>query len=263
MPAWRKMAPPPVRFETPAPRRRRAAAPLCVTMTDEHATPVTRRRHRQVPLLGATAVCVFAVVALAVLAMWLWRTFELGDLDMSDEAMESFIASWGMWSALGSIVAMVLHSFVPLPAEFIALANGMIFGTVWGIVLTWTGAMLGAVMSFGLARWLGQPLVRRLVPKRHWDTLRTWEADQGAVALLIARLIPVISFNLINYAAGLAGIRWPVFLWTTAIGIVPLTVLSVVMGHALLDAPKWVWGLVVVGLIFASVVFHRLRRRAE
>ena len=155
---------------------------------------------------------------------------------------------------------MILHSFVPLPAEIIAMANGMVFGSLWGIVLTWTGAMLGAIISYGLARWLGQPLVRRVVPARHWDALQAWEADQGAEALLIARLIPVISFNLINYAAGLAGVRWPVFLWTTAIGILPLTILSVVLGHQLVDAPLWVWVVVAVGLVTLWIGSRRLRR---
>jgi uncharacterized membrane protein YdjX (TVP38/TMEM64 family) len=166
-----------------------------------------------------------------------------------------------MWGAVGSIAIMILHSFVPLPAEIIAMANGMVFGSALGIALTWTGAMLGAIISFALARCLGQPLVRRLLPDRHWDALQAWEADQGAAALLIARLIPVVSFNLINYAAGLAGVRWPVFLWTTAIGILPLTVLSVVLGHQLVDAPLWVWGAVAAGLVGLWVASRRLRRR--
>jgi uncharacterized membrane protein YdjX (TVP38/TMEM64 family) len=123
--------------------------------------------------------------------------------------------------------------------------------------------MLGAIISFALARCLGEPLARRLVPARHWDALKNWEADQGAVALLIARLIPVISFNLINYAAGVAGVRWPVFLWTTAIGILPLTVLSVVLGHQLVDAPLWAWLAVAAGLVVLWVASRRFRRPAE
>ena len=205
--------------------------------------------------------CLAAMVVLGLLAYGLWIALDLGNVEMSLEHVETLIRSWGMWSAVGSIIIMILHSFVPLPAEIIAMANGMVFGSLWGIVLTWTGAMLGAVISYGLARWLGQPVVRRLVPARHWDALQSWEADQGAVALLIARLIPVISFNLINYAAGLAGVRWPVFLWTTAIGILPLTVLSVMVGHQMVDAPLWVWGLVAVALAALWIGVRRLRRR--
>lgn len=206
--------------------------------------------------------CLAAMVVLGLLAYGLWIALDLGNVEMSLEHIETLIRSWGMWSAVGSIVIMILHSFVPLPAEIIAMANGMVFGGFWGIVLTWTGAMLGAIISYALARWLGQPLVRRLVPARQWDALQSWEADQGAAALLVARLIPVISFNLINYAAGLAGVKWPVFLWTTAVGILPLTILSVLLGQQLVDAPLWVWAVVALALVALWLGTRRFRRRA-
>ncbi len=43
--------------------------------------------------------------------------------------------------------------------------------------------------------------------------------------LLILRLIPIIAFNLINYAVGLARISWWTFTWTTGLGILPMTLL--------------------------------------
>ena len=58
---------------------------------------------------------------------------------------------------------MILHSFLPFPAEFVAIANGVIFGPVWGTVITWAGAMLGAFLAFFLARQCGQPFVRRVL----------------------------------------------------------------------------------------------------
>ncbi|NNG05492.1 MAG: TVP38/TMEM64 family protein [Inquilinus sp.] len=203
------------------------------------------------------------LVLLVGLGIVLWRALDLGDVDMSLETIEALIRSWGMWSAVGAIVIMILHSFVPLPAELIAMANGMVFGALWGIVLTWVGAMIGAVVSFALARAVGQPLVRRLVRPEQWRALQSWEADHGAAALLTARLIPVISFNLINYAAGLGGVRWPVFLWTTAVGILPLTVLSVVLGNQLVDAPVWVWGLAVAAIVGIWLLQRVLRQRRQ
>lgn len=231
-------------------------------MTDDNVAH-NGAEDRSVPWIARTIGYGLAcVVLLGVLTYALWHALDLGDVEMSLEHIEALIRSWGMWGAVGAIVIMILHSFVPLPAEIIAMANGMVFGAFWGIALTWIGAMLGAIISFALARWLGQPLVRRLVPARNWDALQNWEADQGAAALLIARLIPVISFNLINYAAGLAGVKWPVFLWTTAIGILPLTILSVILGQQLVDAPIWVWILVAVALIALWVGSRRFRRRA-
>ena len=50
---------------------------------------------------------------------------------------------------------MVAHSFLPFPAEIVALANGMVFGPLWGAVVIWVGAMLGAATAFALVRALG------------------------------------------------------------------------------------------------------------
>ena len=51
------------------------------------------------------------------------------------------------------------------------MANGMLYGALWGTVITWSGAMLGAWLAFGLARWLGRPFVLAMVPERHHRAL--------------------------------------------------------------------------------------------
>jgi uncharacterized membrane protein YdjX (TVP38/TMEM64 family) len=74
------------------------------------------------------------------------------EAEISVRAFEDVILAWGHWGVLASIGLMVIHSFVPFPAELVALANGMLYGPVWGTVVTWIGAMLGAFLAFGLSR---------------------------------------------------------------------------------------------------------------
>ncbi len=177
----------------------------------------------------------------AAIGAWLWlraRGIDLGAMSTAD--VEAMVRGWAPWAWLGSIALMVLHSFVPLPAEIIALANGMLFGPWWGVVVTWVGAMLGAVLAYGLARALGRPAVRAFIPAKHWARLEAIPVEAGP--LLVIRLMPVISFNLVNYAAGLLGVPWWRFLWTTALGILPIVVTMVVLGRELMAAPWWIWG---------------------
>jgi uncharacterized membrane protein YdjX (TVP38/TMEM64 family) len=79
--------------------------------------------------------------------------------------------------------------------------------------------------------------------------------------------VPVISFNLINYAAGLTAISWWTFTWATALGILPLTVLMVVMGDSLWsgEGGLWLWLIVgaVVGWLLWWTVVVRRRRPAQ
>ncbi|WP_448190082.1 TVP38/TMEM64 family protein [Azospirillum sp. sgz301742] len=201
------------------------------------------------------------LAALAVLA-WPWlRTLDLSVLTAPADRIEDAILSWGAWGPAASVGLMVVHSVLPFPAEMLAVANGMLFGLAVGTALTWSGAMLGALVAFALARWLGQGVVRPLVGERNWRTIDSWTDRTGAGGLILARLIPVISFNLINYAAGLAGVGWWTFIWTTAVGILPLTIASVLVGSHMIALP---WPVLTLAAATAAGLFalHWRRRRS-
>ncbi len=174
----------------------------------------------------------------------------------SAKGIEVTIQSWGAWGVFASIGLMILHSFVPFPAEFLAIANGMVYGPLWGTVVTWTGAMLGAFLAFGLARALGRPFVAMLVARKDRHLLDELVATQGGRLVLISRFVPVIAFNLVNYAAGLTRISWWTFAWATGIGILPMTTLMVVMGDRIETLAWQMWLLVGAGALILWFAFH-------
>lgn len=211
------------------------------------------------------SICVvaalFLLLASGTLAWWLPPLPWILDLDNTVEGTVALIRSWGAWGVMVSIGLMVAHSFLPFPAEIVAIANGVVYGPVWGTVITWMGAMLGASAAFGLVRLLGRPFVQRVLSSRHRQQLTVWSRERGGMALLIGRLIPVIAFNLINYAAALTEISWWTFLWATGIGILPLTILLNVLGDRMLTMPLWAWLLIGGGAVLAWLILHFWWRR--
>ncbi len=181
--------------------------------------------------------------------------------EFSVQAIENLIRSWGAWGVAASIGLMILHSFVPFPAEFLALANGMVYGPVWGTAITWTGAMLGAYFAFGLARHLGRPFVEVMVARKNWSLFDEWTAAHAGRLVLISRFVPVIAFNLINYAAGLTRISWWTFSWATGIGILPMTVLMVMMGDQVDSLDWWLWLPIIIGSLVLWAIFRRRLQR--
>ncbi len=173
------------------------------------------------------------------------------------QVFEEAIISMGIWGVLGSIGLMILHSFIPFPAEFLAIANGMVYGPVTGVVITWIGAMLGAFSAFALTRFFGRPFVEKFVARKNLHVIDDWAADKGGQLVLLCRFIPVIAFNLVNYAAGLMRLSWWTFTWTTSIGILPMTILMVVMGDRM-DTFTWeVWTAIGFGWIVIGVAVIR------
>lgn len=180
--------------------------------------------------LGGLALAILAGIVLAF-------TLDLGawmEVDLSAR-----IAALGVWGPIAVVVLMIVHCFVPFPAEILAFCAGAAFGALGGAALIWIGAMLGAALSFWLARRLGRPAVERFLPARHRAALDQWSVEQGTVGLLMARFVPLIAFNLINYAAGLTRVGWWPFLWTTGVGILPLTLAVSAMGAGMREIDQW------------------------
>ncbi len=173
------------------------------------------------------------------------------------------IRELGFLGQLSIIGLMIIHSFIPFPAEFVALAAGNAYGTVHGTILTWIGAMLGASLSFGLTRIFGHPFVSWILPIRQQKMLDKWTDDQGAMTLLVSRFIPLIAFNLINYAVGLTKISWWTFLWTTGLGILPLTALVVHMGGQMQELSWSKLIIVSIVCILTMASFHYYKRKAQ
>jgi uncharacterized membrane protein YdjX (TVP38/TMEM64 family) len=219
--------------------------------------PSGGRRGDAIRTIAALAAAAALLIGLGAVATHALAARGIDITAMTQAEIERFVAAWGPWSAVGSVALMVLHSFLPLPAEIIPLVNGMMFGPWLGIALTWTGAMLGAVLSFALARRLGRPFVRLVVSEARWQQIATLPVRPGA--LLLVRLVPLISFNLVNYAAGLLGVGWWTFLWTTALGIVPLSVAMVLVGGQILAAPLWAWVLAAAVLLALCFLWQRRR----
>lgn len=183
------------------------------------------------------------------------------------EQMFYDIGEWlraiGPWAYVIAPLVMAAVAILPIPAEAPAMVNGAIFGPGIGIVLTWIGSMLGAVASFELARRLGRPFAARLVGTPALERADRAVMNAGWGGLLLARFMPLIAFTPLNWGAGLTPIsRWR-FLWTTAIGIIPGTILFTASGWgmaATLERLPWIALLLAVLLL--GWYWWRHRRRS-
>jgi len=205
-------------------------------------------------------IFVVSIIALLVMAWFLMEYWLVGD-EITAERIESMVSEWGPWAPLASVTFMALHSFVPYPAELIAAANGMLFETWLAVLLTWLGAMVGAIGAYELAHWIGRPALKQLTPLKYQSTLGNWTQKVGVAHLLLIRLVPLISFNLINYAAGAARIdRWR-FIWTTAVGILPVIILCVLLGKSFFEILGIGWASIVfISLLLLWFLFYRVKK---
>jgi uncharacterized membrane protein YdjX (TVP38/TMEM64 family) len=150
----------------------------------------------------------------------------------SFEDIKDLILSWGVAAPLMSIILMTMQAVIaPLPAFLITAANGIVFGVYWGTLISWTGAMCGALVSFMMSRFFYERFSEKILSrKKGIEYLESLESKYGFRVILTARLLPFISFDVISYAAGLSKIKVRSFLVATGIGMLPATIVYTVFG---------------------------------
>ena len=118
------------------------------------------------------------------------------------------------------VVGYAVLCLLPAPKALLTALGGVLFGLWLGALLSWVAALTGAAAAFGLGRVLGRDAVDRLIRGRVERADRLL-ADHGFGAVLVARLTPVLPFTVINYAAGLTGVRWRHYAAGSALGMIP------------------------------------------
>ena len=128
---------------------------------------------------------------------------------------------------LGYAIATV----VLIPASFLTLAAGAVFGWARGAAVVFVAASVGATMAFLLARTLLRPrLERRFAADQRFLALSQQMAGRGRLVAFLLRLSPVFPFTLLNYALGLTRISLPDYL-IALIGMIPGTLAYSYYGH--------------------------------
>lgn len=124
-------------------------------------------------------------------------------------------------SSLLFIVIYIVSTAFSLPgAAVLSLAGGLLFNILPGVVYVNIGATLGAFFAFLAARYL----LGGKIQEKYAASLKKFNRElnlNGHYYLLTLRLIPVFPFFLINFLSGLTNIRTWTFVWTTALGILP------------------------------------------
>ncbi len=187
----------------------------------------------RVPLAKASALAVMVLGAVALALI-------IGTPDIA--AMRVRVDAAGAWGPVLFFAVYAGLALIPCPKAVLTVAGGALFGLWVGTGLALAGALVGAVISFGIGRLLGREAVDRLIRGRlaRVDALL---ADHSLSAVLILRLVPLVPFIAINYASGLSGVRFRPYVLGSALGMVPGSLAYATLGAYGTDP----WGLAAAG----------------
>jgi uncharacterized membrane protein YdjX (TVP38/TMEM64 family) len=142
---------------------------------------------------------------------------------LDPKELQRLLEGAGMAAPLLFILGMATTVVVsPLPSLPLDVAAGAFFGPLLGTLYSVVGALIGAVLSFSIARFLGRDLLEPLLGG-HINFCGRCSDRLLTRIVFLSRLIPVVSFDIVSYGAGLTKMSVGKFALATGIGMIPLT----------------------------------------
>lgn len=187
--------------------------------------------------------------AAVIVAGW-WG---LASIDYERYLSPGAIAQWlndaGPWAPfllIGSMVCAVI--IPPIPSLPLDLAAGAAFGPFYGALYAVIGAEIGAIACFLVARAMGRDALSRFLKTENTFCQKCTD-HQLMGAMFIARFIPIFSFDVVSYGAGLTNISLKSFALATLFGMAPPTFAFVYLGSSVVTAQ---WPLIAAGVAMVA-----------
>jgi uncharacterized membrane protein YdjX (TVP38/TMEM64 family)/rhodanese-related sulfurtransferase len=203
------------------------------------------------------------LLALAVGAVWIVMHRDLFDAG----AIETWLRSFGIWAPAGFVLLYALGAVLFFSGALLSLIGGALFGPIWGTAWNLLGATLGATLAFLFARGLGADwVVRRLGGQ--FRRLVDGAAAEGWRFVALMRLMPLVPFNLLNYALGLTRISLSAYVIASAVCMLPGAIAYTWLGYAgrsaaAGDSSALRYGLLGLGVLAMIAFLPRLFRRVR
>jgi len=147
------------------------------------------------------------------------------------QAIQAWVAGLGWLGPLCIIGLMIAQTLVSvMPMSLVMLISVLAFGPVLGGLLGWFGAVIAAMVGYGLARALGPVVVDRFVSERIRQKVEAQVGRYGPWAIIALRLSFVVPTDSVNFVAGLVRMHPLKFLLATSVGALPVTVVIAWLG---------------------------------
>ena len=118
------------------------------------------------------------------------------------------------------------------PAIIFSTANTLIFGIVWGIVLSCVAETVGVTISFLLLRFFFRDAAEKIIAKSSFlKNIDDYSGKNGFAVMLVARMVPYVPSALLNAVGALSALSLNKYVVASFIGKFPSTGIEAIIGH--------------------------------
>ena len=133
------------------------------------------------------------------------------------------------------IAALTGDVFLPIPNGITNTFAGAILGFYLSIPVIWVGLTLGSIIGFIIGKYAAKSLAKKILSKEDLERSEEVEKKFGVSILLLARPAPALA-EISTVAAGLAGMKWGIFLTAMIISNFLISIVYAFIGTAALTS---------------------------
>lgn len=186
----------------------------------------------------------------------------VGRLDR--QQLQIWLETAGVYAPILYVILYTLATWLILPSTPLNLTGGAIFGIWWGTTWTTLAALAAAISAFIFTRTVGRKFVARKLAGRG-NAIDT-EIRQGGLFYIFAiRLLPIIPYGIVNFAAGLTSIKFKDYLLGTMLGTLPGVLPFVMMGAGIGELSRGnifplICAFALTGILVGGATWYRRHR---
>jgi uncharacterized membrane protein YdjX (TVP38/TMEM64 family) len=154
----------------------------------------------------------------------------IGSIDRQN--LQSWLEKMGIFAPIIYIALYTVCTLLILPSTPLNLTGGAIFGIWWGTLWTTIAALVAAIAAFAFTRSIGRELITQKLAGK-WEAIDIEIRQGGLFYMFAVRLLPIIPYGLVNFAAGLTSIKFQDYLLGTFLGTLPGVLPFVMMGSGI------------------------------
>ncbi len=174
----------------------------------------------------------YTLVLLIALGVFIYGFLDLDEsVGFNAKNFSGWLSQLGPLSILMYLLLMILAVATPVPDSIVTVAGGYLFGLVLGGLFSLTGALLGTTINFLLARKLGRKYLYKKYPEQI-KIIDEYSKKLGWQTVVMMRLLPSVSFDILGYAAGISTMRLRTYLLANIVGMLPTTYLLISVGYS-------------------------------
>jgi len=210
--------------------------------------------------LGNKFLILMGVIALALIIFIYYNNylnfFSLENLKAHREYLQNFVNNNYLLSVALYLLFCIVIVATTLPlSAFMMILAGFLFGMTLGMIYANIGITIGALISFTWLKFIFGHTVPAGI-KEKLDIFSKKIEQYGAFYFLSLHLMSFLPFFLINALAVITNISTFTFVWTSAVGVIPISLLYTYMGQRLgtINSVKEVLTVPVLGALVLLVI---------